>query len=110
MRRALFLLGVLAATALGIVVYRTNRMMARERAYIAGIERLVTTRATRATVEADIGPPESKQKAPKCPEEWTYRLGGDRVAGGDRIAVLCFDESGRAASVSVGMSINRQDY
>jgi len=45
-----------------------------------------------------------KGQGPKCREEWTYKLRGDRFA------VLCFDESGRAVGVNAGLSFNRRDF
>ena len=97
-------LTLLCVATFGAAIYRHSRVSASEREYLARIERFADEHAATATVEAQIGAPNLKTKGPKCREEWSYRLRGDRVA------VLCFDESGHAVSVSTGVSINRRDF
>jgi hypothetical protein len=79
-------------------------MVEGERKYLAVIERLTVGHAAKVAVEAQLGAPDVKEKGEKCPEEWTYRLRDDRLA------VLCFDESGHLVSASTGLSFDRRDF
>lgn len=104
MRRLLLAVAILATVAIGGVTYRYQQGSTRERDLVANMERLASQRASRATVESELGHPARRQKSSDCAEQWIY------LVGGDRRAALCFDESGHATKLKTGRSFDRQDY